>query len=413
MGQAMTIQIPSRQNIYYHCAVGMYLLHMAVMATLTAYYPEQLMRFRIPSFFVVTVALAVAIGYRVISQGIPLRTLLFYLLFLLAMLLGFVWSSNNWQPLLEMVFSGTFVKHVLLFSAVFIYEDAPDVRFRQITFVAAATLLVYQIGIWEGALETGLFHYMTVGYGCAPWWLVLLQGIFYFPKILEKMICGAFCGYFAVIIASYGNRGALLLLVLAISLSLIVWLPLSKLVLWGSIGVLVLTGTLVFLQPLLELGGQYLGVDLTQSRNFQLLLAGRLTYDSGRFPIWEQCIRAILNRPLIGHGVGSDRSIVGDSYAHNILIELCVDFGLVIGFLVYGWLLYIGYRMLFQCQEKSWKALFFPFYVYSMIELLLSGSLWESGYLVASVVIYLAYSTKNLPGKENTLEYSNCSPKIV
>ena len=156
----------------------------------------------------------------------------------------------------------------------------------------------------------------------------------------------------------------------------------------------------------MKLAGDLLGFDLTLSRNFRLLSEGSLGYDSGRFPIWQACFDAILQHPLLGNGSQGDRAVslnqLGEaSYAHNIVIELCVDFGVIAGVLIYLWLLYIGFRMLFRCQNRDWRALFLPFYVFSMIQLFLSGTFYESGYLLASVMIYLAYtsaSCRNIAG---------------
>ena len=119
-------------------------------------------------------------------------------------------------------------------------------------------------------------------------------------------------------------------------------------------------------------------------------------YDSGRFPIYRACLNSIAEHPFLGVGACGDRVVtVSHDYAHNIILELCVEYGVIIGGLIYLFLLYIGFRMLFKCKDRAWRALFLPFYVFSMVELFFSGTFLQSGHLLASVVIYFAYSACN------------------
>lgn len=393
---------------FYNFTVGLYLLHMAVMAELTSYFPDTLMRFRMISFLLVTVLALSVIASRALFRGISPQAVLAYAVFLLMAISGIVYQPDNLVYVKAVLFQGSFIKYVLLFSALFLFEKDPDVRVRQLTIVSLAALFMYQYGASHGMYvdESGNFAYMTVGYGCAPWWVILTQGIFYYKNKLVKLTCLLSSLYFAVFILNYGNRGALVVIAAALVVFMVVYIPLNRLVFLGVVIILAGFAVLPFLQPIMKLAGDLLGFDLTLSRNFRLLSEGSLGYDSGRFPIWQACFDAILQHPLLGNGSQGDRAVslnqLGEaSYAHNIVIELCVDFGVIAGVLIYLWLLYIGFRMLFRCQNRDWRALFLPFYVFSMIQLFLSGTFYESGYLLASVMIYLAYtsaSCRNIAG---------------
>ena len=89
------IPLKPAPGTFYNIAVGLYLLHMAVMATLTNFYPDVLMRFRMPSFLLVAGLVLVAIALRLLKKGVPLRPLLFYCAFFALMLLGIVYQIGR------------------------------------------------------------------------------------------------------------------------------------------------------------------------------------------------------------------------------------------------------------------------------------------------------------------------------
>lgn len=383
---------------FYNFAIGLYILHMAVMAELTSFFPDTLMRFRMISFLIVAVLALLAIASRVLFRGISLRIVLAYAIFLLMAVSGIVYQPDNLVYVKEIVFQGAFIKYVLLFSALFLFEENPDVRIRQLTVIALAALLMYQYGVSHGMYvgERGDFYYMTVGYGSTPWWVILTQGIFYYKNKFVKLACLFGSLYFAAFIINYGNRGALVVIAVALVVLMVVYIPLKYLVLLSVAILLAGTAALLFLQPLMQLASNLLEFDLTLSRNFRLLSEGALGYDSGRFPIYQACFDVILQHPLLGNGSQGDRAAtlkaLGSAMsAHNSVLELFVNFGVILGGLLYVWLLYIGFQMLFRCQNRDFRALFLPFYVYSMIATFFSGGFYESGYLLSSVIIYLTY----------------------
>lgn len=51
-----------------------------------------------------------------------------------------------------------------------------------------------------------------------------------------------------------------------------------------------------------------------------------------RFALWKNAIEKILERPLLGHGLGNTATVIG-SAAHNTYLELCVHLGLSGGLL--------------------------------------------------------------------------------
>ena len=384
-----------RKNVIYNGAVFIYLLHMALMANLTWFYPGLLMRFRMPSFVFVAAFLLFALLLRAADgHRFPTGAVVSILTLLAMLLLGFLHSQENAPYIKNILFSGYFIKYVILFAAAFLFEDDPDRRVRQLTVIAMLSLLTYQLGAWLSVYDDS--SYMDIGYGCAPWWILLTQGIFYHKNRIVKLLCAVTSLYFAVFIALYGNRGALLLIVLATIILLATYLPSRYIIVFGGlalVGVIVLA--LCWEQILLLAEKSFLAGDGV-SRNLRLLLSGQLMYDSGRFPIYRACLNSIAEHPFLGVGACGDRVVtVSHDYAHNIILELCVEYGVIIGGLIYLFLLYIGFRMLFKCKDRAWRALFLPFYVFSMVELFFSGTFLQRGHVLASVVIYFAYSACN------------------
>jgi hypothetical protein len=65
------------------------------------------------------------------------------------------------------------------------------------------------------------------------------------------------------------------------------------------------------------------------TRIIDMLISGDILESSGRNILQEQLMQAVSNN-WFGYGIAGDRAIVG-AYAHNILIELWVSFGVIVG----------------------------------------------------------------------------------
>jgi hypothetical protein len=70
-------------------------------------------------------------------------------------------------------------------------------------------------------------------------------------------------------------------------------------------------------------------------------------FSNGRNVIYTQIYNAIWESPVLGSGVFYDRSI--SAYAHNIFLELWLDFGVVIGTAIIGWLVVHVVRLIRRC----------------------------------------------------------------
>ena len=95
-------------------------------------------------------------------------------------------------------------------------------------------------------------------------------------------------------------------------------------------------------------------------------------YLSGRENIYQLIIKAITDNPVLGIGIAGDRLLIG-GYAHNLLLEVLVDFGLIIGsILIVTLLLLIAKNLLTKDSERYnmiiiWISL-------GLVPLIVSGS---------------------------------------
>lgn len=118
------------------------------------------------------------------------------------------------------------------------------------------------------------------------------------------------------------------------------------------------------------------------SHSIELIASGSLFSDNIRMDLYGLLISAVIVNPW-GYGVFADRILIPQShlfweitYAHNILIELCVDFGFFIGVFVFILLIVLIVRALWKCDSDV-KVMVLALFCVSFLKLLVSSSLWQ------------------------------------
>lgn len=111
----------------------------------------------------------------------------------------------------------------------------------------------------------------------------------------------------------------------------------------------------------------------SKSRTLTRLMDGSFTEDAIRGGIYSKTWSLITQKPYFGYGYLSDVSLLGN-YAHNIVLELLLDFGFIGGGLLtiayFVWII----RMLFKTEETEWRGLFVIFISMIAIRLMVSYS---------------------------------------
>ena len=103
------------------------------------------------------------------------------------------------------------------------------------------------------------------------------------------------------------------------------------------------------------------------------LLEADILNSSGRDLILEDLLSAIAKRPLWGYGLAGDMGLIGH-YAHNIIVEMWVSFGVIFGSLLFLMIIYIlvrGYQKALNADTKKFILLLV---CSSFLRLFLSGT---------------------------------------
>lgn len=179
---------------------------------------------------------------------------------------------------------------------------------------------------WSGAFGAVLFlllflmgrfsvdrYSMFFSYACLFPMLVLFSQKRALPVIISIII-------FLEVLA-FGSRGAAVVFAFYMVLDLVR----QK----GKMRMFVILGG-VLLVVIFPYFVQYLDQIGVSSRTIILLLNGGFTESEGRDLIYEKAITTLFNNPITGVGIYGDRVTFG-AYCHNIILEILVDFGLIIG----------------------------------------------------------------------------------
>lgn len=174
-------------------------------------------------------------------------------------------------------------------------------------------------------------------------------------------------------VVSCGSRGAMLCMLIFIAVYLATFKEYKRP--WIAYGVL--TALVVFIYNSIEAAISVLSEFANKigmsTRIFAKLANGEFLQSSGRDTIRETLLKAIAEKPLLGYGIGGDHALAG-SYAHNIVIEFWVSFGVLIGTVLLLWLLFIIIDALRKVANEDEKGLILVFVCSCLMKLFLSGT---------------------------------------
>ena len=147
--------------------------------------------------------------------------------------------------------------------------------------------------------------------------------------------------------------------------------------------VLISTAVIVFLySPLLEKTVLELykladGLGLSV-RIFDHFLNGELTDSTGRDVI-ANTLYEFLSENSLGYGLYADRLLAGGAYAHKIYLELWIQFGVILGTIIFAFILIVPVRAFFKTKNDDIKGLLIALYCSGVLKLFLSSSYLREG----------------------------------
>ena len=249
----------------------------------------------------------------------------------------------------------------------------------KLSLVTIVAFTIYKLFINEPMDETQSLYQgdMWGSYNFLPHVGVVAMRMLKKPNILNVSL--SVIGIF--MIAFLGSRGPLFCILLMIALYLFMFKkykhPVLVKVSFLCLAALVLIGLDAIMLFLYDLSDN-LGLSI---RIFEKYFDGGLTDSTGRDNIQEALFALIQENPIVGHGLFADITATG-SYAHNIVIELWVEFGLLLGTGIFIWLTCIIIKPILKWRQlHDWGLLILPLFVSGFVKLFLSGSYLNEIYL--------------------------------
>ncbi len=210
--------------------------------------------------------------------------------------------------------------------------------------------------------------------------------IAYYARKKPNLFNIVFTGISGVYLLLLGSRGPVLMLLICIGWSLIMDWNIKKIV--STVSILCIAAAAFVLSPLYRISLQWmynmaknLGLSI---RIFDKLLSAGLLDPSGRDELAQELLVSIRQHPLLGTGIASDRMVIG-VYAHNIVLELWVAFGVIIGTAIFAVLIITfvrGYRL---CATDAEKGLMITLLCSHFFNLFLSGSFMNDRWFFALI----------------------------
>lgn len=211
-------------------------------------------------------------------------------------------------------------------------------------------------------------EYMTFSYNLLlPTTFVLLLCIKEF-KLYRVAI--AILGICLIFIA--GCRGALLGVMISPLIYIFFFGKLDKNIKYRITILLValLLMVLFFYDPILQaVSSKLTDLDLN-SRTLEMLLNSSITDDSGRGRILRNTMSQV---DLLGHGLWGDRVILNGRYPHNIIAEILIDYGWILGSGILIFITVILFRGFIKADTFK-SVVLCALFSSGIIKLLLSGS---------------------------------------
>lgn len=308
------------------------------------------------------------------------------------------------ELLKELFFEGSSFKKIIIFPLAFQCIKDPEKFGNSLYKLCIVEGYIHVIcnAVWGyGYNEWGVFNYMTYGLALLIPTCIVMQRVFSKPSkcnILTFII-------FEINIVIYGHRGALLVTVAMMLIFFVKYIKVEKKVLISLLGIAFLVVIFFFQNQLIEFILNFMESAGLESRTLEKLLTGDITNDSERNTIWAILISRILDNFPFGAGIGADRLILKKTmrdglYAHNFIIEILLNYGILLGALVVGWILKMCYDTLFKIKDTAWSQLITPFLIPSVITLLTSTSIYQYSFFWVAAGLYYCYFGRGRDGEK-------------
>lgn len=220
---------------------------------------------------------------------------------------------------------------------------------------------------------------MTWSYSILPSMLCIV----FFAIRKRKILAIIFSIAGGVLLLFLGTRGTIVCLLVFIGVQFLYLLKKK-----GSriIALLIIVSLILFIQfgdylTIVRVLREYANRIGLSTRVFDVFLNQEFLVSSGRDEIIGVAISAIKNRPVLGYGLFGDRYLLNarsyeaGTYAHNLIIELWVQLGVIIGSLLFLLLVILIIRATFRVANSPNGQFFLWIFICAgFVKLFISGS---------------------------------------
>ena len=194
-------------------------------------------------------------------------------------------------------------------------------------------------------------------------------------------------------IFSFGNRGSMVAIVLFLLIS-VLQLPNSQLSKAWKLFISFLLGVaFIFLKQISLFFFNLISAFGMSARIFEKVIEGTFLVDESRMEsYWKPLLEIIKNESFFGYGIGGDRVVGGVIYAHNIVLELLISFGVVFGAILFIWICIHIFRGFKHSADATSRNMVLVLVCSGFVPLFVSGT-----YLTAtSFFLLLGVCTRNI-----------------
>lgn len=219
----------------------------------------------------------------------------------------------------------------------------------------AILAIFYMLSFFAGAFYIDAYN-MSFSYGC------LLPMVVLYSK--RKLIPALVSFFLFLTVIAIGSRGAAVVFIAYLIVDFLVSKRKGR---WVVLAVGLL---FVLMMPMFE---DFLSEVGLSSRTLGMLNAGEITNDTGRERIYSICLDTIWNHPLLGIGLFGDRVLLEGAYCHNFIIEVLLDYGVLLGLTVFVVLIWLFIRSL-RITNVGNRDLLMVFTFGCLLPFMVSGS---------------------------------------
>lgn len=327
---------------------------------------RQFADFVIPGIF--TVVLSLSLPY--IVQRLRIADILFYLSVLAVFLIHYCLFPDNQQTIFQIAptFLFTVVPYYFIGANMDIHKSSR--RLYQISLLSIWIQVIYHIFFKKMSTFYAGAGDMNLAYVMLPHICWVFCYTFEYPSALNIITSIVGC----IFLFALGSRGPMLCLLLLIMLYLLIFKQFKRPVFARTIIVLATIVCIILFIPLVNLFAK-----ISEDLNLSTRIFTRITEKSffvsvGRDNIRELIFENLAVRPSVGFGLFGDRVLLDGRYAHNIWLELCYDFGYLIGTSLLLAILFVFYIGMKRSRTGAERAFVLLLFCSCFMKLFLSGS---------------------------------------